>query len=116
VVLVDKAGNTSSIQVDQMSLIPRTTLPSVTPQASHRDNTLYSSKDQEIVTFLLTMKLSISKTEREGRYGKMRFYFDKKEATKYVRLWTSGQPIAISDIRDVFQAQRIFYAAIHDEI
>lgn len=81
-----------------------------------RAENLYSSKDQDIVVFLLAMGLHISKTERQGRFGKVTFFFDKKDASKYVRLWTSGKPIPVSDIRDVYRALKVFHAAIHDEI
>lgn len=88
----------------------------MTQPVSQRDNALYASKDQQIVIYLLTMGMSISKTERQGRYGKVTFFFDKKDATRYVRLWTSGKPVPVSNIRDVFRATAVFNSAIHDEI
>lgn len=75
---------------------------------------LYATKDQDTAVMLLTVGLPISETTREGR--RVTFYFDKREAAKYIKLWTSGKPIPISDIRDVFKALRIFHAAVHDEI
>lgn len=87
----------------------------MTPQASQiRDANLYSTRDQDTVVMLLTVGLSISKTTRQGR--RVTFFFDKKAAKQYIDLWTTGQPIPISDIRDVFRALRIFHSAIHDEI
>jgi hypothetical protein len=116
VVPVDNPGDISNIPADLMYSIRKTTWRFVTQQASHRDNTLYSTKDQEIIVYLLTMGLSISKTKRQGRYGKVTFYFDKKDAEKYVILWTSGKPVPVSDIRDVFRSEKIFFSAIHDKI
>jgi hypothetical protein len=76
---------------------------------------MYESKDQHVVIFLLTMGLHISKTTRQGR-GRVTFHFDKKDAMKYIKLWTSGKPVPVSDIRDVFRAYDVFNSAIHDEI
>ena len=88
----------------------------MTQPDSLRANALYASKDQEMVIYLLAMGLTISKTERQGRFGRVTFFFDKRDAAKYVRLWTSGKPIPVSDIRDVFRATAVFHSAIHDEI
>jgi hypothetical protein len=89
----------------------------VTPQGSPvRGENMYESKDQHVVIFLLSMGLHISKTTRQGRSGRVTFHFDKKEAMPYIKLWTTGKPVPVSDIRDVFRAYDIFNSAIHDEI
>lgn len=113
---VGNPGDAYSIQAGQMFLIRWTMWLSVIQQDSLRDSNLYASKDQEMVIFLLSMGLTISKTMRQGKYGRVTFFFDKKDASKYVRLWTSGKPIPVSDIRDVFRATAVFHSAIHDEI
>lgn len=84
------------------------------PDFPIRETNLYSTRDQDAVVMLLTVGLRISKTTRQGR--RVTFYFDKKDAKHYIDLWVTGQPIPVSDIRNVFRALRIFHSAIHDEI
>jgi len=86
----------------------------MTPRASQGQDNLYATKDQDTAVMLLSMGLMILNTTRDGR--RVTFYFDKKEAIKYIKYWTSGKPLPVSDIRDVFKALRTFHAAVHDEV
>jgi len=79
-----------------------------------RDNVFYITKDQEEVTMLITYRVEIVKTKKTGKWTS--FYFDRDVARPYVNLWCSGNPMPVSDIRDVFRAIRIFNQAIHGEI
>lgn len=89
----------------------------MTQPVSRREDNLYSSKDQRVVIYLLSMGLYISKTiKQQGRNGRVTFFFDKKNAMPYIKLWISGKPVPVSDIRVVFRAYDVFNSAIHDEI
>jgi hypothetical protein len=55
---------------------------------------------------LLTNKFYPSKTTRRGR--RVTFWFDRKETKGHRELWLSGKPMPVSDIRDVFEAYRLF--------
>jgi hypothetical protein len=83
-------------------------------QASKREETFYKSKDQEEVIMLITYRVDILKTQREGKWTT--FYFDREVAKPFIQLWCTGQPMPVTDIRDVFRAVRIFNQAIHGEI
>jgi len=78
------------------------------------DDNYYKSKDRELVIFLITAKLPIRKLIHKA--GRTTFCFSATEAKHYVKLWNSGEPIPISDIRDVYRAESIFNSAIHDEL
>lgn len=79
-----------------------------------RDDNLYRTCNQEDIWFLLTFRFPIAKIEREGRL--VTFCFNKDEIREHMKLWQTGQPVPVSDIRDVFQAKRIFDQVIHGEL
>lgn len=54
------------------------------------------------------------RTKKAGKWTD--FYFDREIARPFVQIWCSGQPMPVSDLRDVFRAIRIFNQAIHGEI
>lgn len=86
----------------------------MTTQASKRESTFYKSKDQEEVIMLITYRVEILKTVKDGKWTI--FFFDREVAKPFIQLWCTGQPMPVSDIRDVFRAYRIFNQAIHGEV
>ena len=73
----------------------------------------YATTDDELAKFLITMKTPILKTEKNGK-GRTIFTFARSDVQKHLDLWMSGAPIMV-DIRDVFQAHKIFNMRVHDE-
>lgn len=80
---------------------------------SGKSSNFLGSKDMEFCVMLLSQGLYIQHLDYDKRTGKTKLFFDKKEAERFDLLWRTGQPIPISDIRDVFNALRKFNAAIH---
>jgi hypothetical protein len=85
-----------------------------TQASSKREENFYQTRDQEEVTMLITYRVEILKTKKSGKWTV--FYFDREIARPFVTLWCSGQPMPVSDLRDVFRAIRIFNQAVHGEI
>jgi hypothetical protein len=86
----------------------------MTLASKQREKVFYVSRDQEEVTMLLTYRVEIMRTKKAGKWTD--FYFDREIARPFVQIWCSGQPMPVSDLRDVFRAIRIFNQAIHGEI
>lgn len=73
----------------------------------------YVTTDEELIKFLITKKARILKTEKNGR-NRTVFTFCKPEVQPHLDEWQSGAPIVV-EIRDVFQAAKIFNMRVHDE-
>jgi hypothetical protein len=83
-------------------------------QPVFRDS-LYKTKDIRIAKMLMTMGLVIIKTEQIPRSKRKYFYFLKDRALPYVDRWNRGEPIPVSDIRVIYQAEDTINACIHDD-
>ena len=77
------------------------------------DNGIYTTTDDELAKFLITMKVSIVKTEKNSK-NRTIFFFNKADVQPHLDQWVSGAKIMV-DIRDVFQAHKIFNMRVHDE-
>ena len=74
---------------------------------------LFTTTDDELAKFLIAMRTPIVKTEKNSK-NRTIFFFNKPDVQPHLDLWVSGAPILI-DIRDVFQAHKIFNMRVHDE-
>jgi len=74
----------------------------------------YETTDEELIKFLITKKARILRTEKNGR-NRTIFYFTKPDVQVHLDEWSSGAPIMV-EIRDVFQASKIFNMRVHDDI
>jgi len=85
-----------------------TAVPSVTPDE------LVCITDRDLVVTLLWSKFTYKRKEKKSGY-KTLFWFLRTEVEGVLKMWQSPESIPVPDIRDVFQAERVFNSAVHDD-
>jgi hypothetical protein len=105
-------------QVSQSDPISTTPIPDPTTQPTAvpivSPDELVCITDRDLVVTLLWSKFTYKRKEKKSGY-KTLFWFLRSEVEGMLKRWQSPEPIPVPDIRDVFQAERVFNSAVHDD-